>query len=80
MSFDCQFSDGYEHPTHLTKMAYTLEPELTNMQFSVSDTKQSDAPKKTNVSAPNKELVEHIVTFAERPLDKSGLKNKLLYF
>lgn len=51
LSFDRQFSEGYEHPTHLTEMAYTLEPELSNMQFSVSDIRQSDAPKKVNVSA-----------------------------
>ena len=60
MSFDHQFSDGYEHPTHLTKMAYTLEPELTNMQFSVSDTKQSDTPKKANVSVPNSDFASAI--------------------
>ena len=60
MSFDRQFSDGYEHPTHLTKMAYTLEPELTNMQFSVSDTKQSDAPKKAKISAPNSDFASAI--------------------
>ena len=60
MSFDRHFSDGYEHPTHLTKMAYTLEPELTNMQFSVSDTKQSDAPKKAKISAPNSDFASAI--------------------
>jgi len=60
MSFDRQFSDGYEHPTHLTKMAYTLEPELTNMQFSISDTKQSDAPKKVNLSALNNDFASAI--------------------
>ena len=60
LSFDHQFSDGYEHPTHLTKMAYTLEPELSNMQFSVSDTKQSDTPKKANVSAPNSDFASAI--------------------
>ena len=60
MSFDRQFSDGYEHPTHLTKMAYTLEPELTNMQFSVSDTKQSDTPKKAKISAPNSDFASAI--------------------
>ena len=60
LSFDRQFSDGYEHPTHLTKMAYTLEPELSNMQFSVSDTKQSDPPKKANVSALNNDFASAI--------------------
>jgi len=60
LSFDHQLSDGYEHPTHLTKMAYTLEPELSNMQFSVRDTKQSDTPKKANVSAPNSDFASAI--------------------
>ena len=60
LCFDRQFSDGYEHPTHLTKMAYTLEPELSNMQFTVSDTKQSDAPKKVNVSALNNDFASAI--------------------
>ena len=60
LSFDRQFSDGYERPTHLTKMAYTLEPELTNMQFSVSDTKQSDAPKKAKISATNSDFASAI--------------------
>lgn len=60
LSFNRQFSDGYEHPTHLTKMAYTLDPELSNMQFSVSDSRQSDAPKKANVSAPNSDFASAI--------------------
>lgn len=60
LSFDHQFSDGYEHPTNLTKMGYTLEPELSNMQFSVSDTKQSDAPKKVNVDALNNDFASAI--------------------
>lgn len=60
LSLDRQFWDGYEHPTHLTKMAYTLEPELSNMQFSVSDAKQSDAPKKINVSALNNDFASAI--------------------
>ena len=41
-------------------MAYTLEPELTNMQFSVSDTKQSDPPKKANVGALNNDFASAI--------------------
>jgi hypothetical protein len=41
-------------------MAYTLDPELSNMQFSVSDTKQSDAPKKAAVSAPNDDFASAI--------------------
>lgn len=60
LSFDRQFSDGYEHPTHLVKMAYTLEPELSNMQFSVSDSRQSDAPKKVNVSTLNGDFASAI--------------------
>lgn len=60
MSFERQFSEGYEHPTHLTKMAYTLEPELTNRQFSVSDVRQSDPPKKANVGNLNSDFASAI--------------------
>ncbi len=53
-------SDGYEHPAYCTKMSYTLEPELSNIQFSVSDTKQSDAPKKTDKTPKNYDFVSTI--------------------
>ena len=49
MSIDSQFRAGYEHPTHYTRMGYTLSPKLSNMQFSVTDIRQSDAPRKSNM-------------------------------
>lgn len=53
LSLGRQPSDGYEHPTHLVKMAYTLEPELNSMQLTVSDVRQSDAPKMSKLNPPN---------------------------
>ncbi|MBE6609810.1 MAG: sodium ion-translocating decarboxylase subunit beta [Ruminococcaceae bacterium] len=53
-------SDGYEHPAYCTKMAYTLEPDLTNTEFSVSDTRHSDPPKKTNIPAKEYDFVSSI--------------------
>lgn len=53
-------SDGYEHPAYYTKMAYTLEPELSGREFSVTDTRQSDAPKKTDKRAPTYDFVSTI--------------------
>lgn len=50
-------SDGYEHPAYCTKMAYTLEPDLLNAEFSVSDTRQSDPPKATQKTAPQYDFV-----------------------
>ncbi len=46
MNLDRAASDGYEHPTHLVKMAYTLSPDLPSRQFSVSDTRHSDQPRR----------------------------------
>ena len=50
-------SDGYEHPAYCTKMVYTLEPDLPNAEFSVSDTRQSDLPRKTQKTAPQYDFV-----------------------
>ena len=45
-------TDGYEHPSHLTKMTFTLSPDLPARTISVSDTRQSDAPRKAETAAP----------------------------
>ena len=60
MNFDRQFSDGHEHPTHLVKMAYTLEPDLTGRQFTVSDVRQSDMPKRVNGCNPDPDFASAI--------------------
>ena len=60
INFERQFSEGYEHPTYLTKMAYTLEPDLTGRQFSIGDVRQSDAPKKATVSNLNSDFASAI--------------------
>ena len=52
LDLERQFSVGYEHPTHLTKMSYTLSPALSSMQFSISDSRQSDAPRKVQTEDP----------------------------
>ena len=50
-------SDGYEHPAYCTKMAYTIYPDLPNTDFAISDTRQSDAPKKTDKVPKNYDFV-----------------------
>jgi hypothetical protein len=51
LNFAALASDGYEHPAHCTVMGYTLEPELSDKAFSVSDVKPSDAPKRRAADA-----------------------------
>ena len=53
-------ADGYEHPAYCTKMTYTLEPDLPNTAFSVSDTRQSDTPRKTSKAPKNYDFVSTI--------------------
>ena len=61
LSRDRQFSGGYENPAHYVKMTYTLEPELSSNRFTVSDTKQSDAPKKSASSGRTYDFESSIV-------------------
>ncbi len=39
-------NDMFEYPTHFTMMSYTLTPELPNREFSISDCRRSDIPKR----------------------------------
>lgn len=53
-------TDGYEHPSHITKMVFTLSPDLPAHTVSVSDTRQSDAPRKATTEAPQDDFVSAI--------------------
>ncbi len=61
LSHERQFSGGYENPAHYVKMTYTLEPELSGNRFTVSDTRQSDAPKKSASSVRTYDFESSIV-------------------
>ena len=49
-------SDGFEHPACCTKMTYTVEPSLPNTEFSITDTRPSDLPRKTDKIPKNSDF------------------------